>query len=45
VQVGDGDGVRARVIVGFLHGAAVDERGCVVFFGESGVVGVELASV
>lgn len=45
MEVGDGDGVRVRVVVGFLHGAAVDECGCIVFFGESSVVRVELASV
>jgi len=45
VEVGDGDGVGAWVVVGFLRRTSVDECGCVVFFGERCVVGVELAFV
>ena len=45
VEVGDGDGVGACVVVGFLRRASVDECGCVVFLGEGWVVWVELAFV
>jgi len=45
VEVGDGDGVGTWMVVWFLDGATVDECGCVGFFGDGGVVGVELASV
>jgi len=45
VEVGDGDGVGTWMVVWFLDGATVDECGCVGFFGDGSVVGIELASV